>query len=385
MFESEEIKKRKREEAYWKGVEKARQTGALEGFMDAMADLVVPDSMGTEEYKAYKQGYRDVASGKIKGKTSAPKTQEKPITLDVSEKAWYALCDNSDFMSDETVRHYSEALRAGSHHVAFVIGLSGFTGYRCPRCGEPGQFKIRFLGRIAHPVCGWSGYMGTGAYIGHQLAQIFHTGIRAGGSMKDDADRKGDRSGGWIYGIFTFLFVGVFRAALAVVLIPLHILVALFQPDQTKSELVTRVIILAIVLATFGTGIYEIQQASRSDLPVSQQVVVPQSPGSSSDSSRAYQPSVQPSFNCTKARTRVELLICRDSRLAGLDAEMVSTHNQVLSRLSPDARLEFRRQHLAWFKDYSRTCNQSPDDADRATCVANRLSAHTAELKNWSQ
>ncbi len=75
--------------------------------------------------------------------------------------------------------------------------------------------------------------MRTGPYIGHQVVQIFHIGIRAGGSAKDDADRKGDRGGGWILGILGFLFGTMFRATLAVVVIPIHIIVVLTQSKKS--------------------------------------------------------------------------------------------------------------------------------------------------------
>jgi hypothetical protein len=78
--------------------------------------------------------------------------------------------------------------------------------------------------------------MRTGSYVGHQLAQIFHTGVRAGGAMKEDADSKGDRSGGWIGGILVFLVTAIFRAALAVVLIPVHIIAVLCQPKPAQSQ-----------------------------------------------------------------------------------------------------------------------------------------------------
>jgi hypothetical protein len=81
--------------------------------------------------------------------------------------------------------------------------------------------------------------------------------------MKEDSDRKGDRSGGWVYGIFGFIFVGVFRAALAVVLIPLHTVAALCETGQTKAAVVSRVAILAVVLVLVGTGAYEINNASK--------------------------------------------------------------------------------------------------------------------------
>jgi site-specific recombinase XerD len=64
------------------------------------------------------------------------------------------------------------------------------------------------------------------------LIKELTTSVRAGGAMKDGADRKGDRGSGWINGIFAFLFVAVFRAALAVVLIPVQ---AIFSLSQTKG------------------------------------------------------------------------------------------------------------------------------------------------------
>jgi len=90
-----------------------------------------------------------------------------------------------------------------------------------------------------------------------------------------------------------------------------------------------------------------------------------------------------PSFDCGKAHTSVELLICRDGNLALLEREMVSSFNKVLNALPDDAaRLAFRQEHLAWFKNYSRTCKQSANDVDRAACIANFLSARTRALKN---
>ena len=144
------------------------------------------------------------------------------------------------FIPKETVDWYVSALRAEGSHVAIVVGLSDFTGQRCPRCAAEGHFKIRFLGRLQHAApCGWSGYMGTGSYIGHQIAQVFHTGIRAGGAMKDEADKGPDGRGNWMGAIFGFLFVAIWRAAAAVVLIPLHCVAALSQPGQTR-ELIPR-------------------------------------------------------------------------------------------------------------------------------------------------
>jgi hypothetical protein len=64
---------------------------------------------------------------------------------------------------------------------------------------------------------------------------VVHTGIRAGGSIKDDSDRKGER-GGWVAGVLGFTMAAVFRLALAVVLIPIQAIVSLSQskPDEPQ-------------------------------------------------------------------------------------------------------------------------------------------------------
>jgi hypothetical protein len=188
------------------------------------------------------------------------------------ESAWFGLCDSSDFIPKDIVDYYVAALSAEGSHAEIVVGLSDFVGHTCPKCKAEGQFKVHFLGRLEHPACHWAGYMGTGSYIGFQITKILHSGIRAGGSMKEDSDKKGE-SGGWIYAIFGFLFIGMFRAALAVVLIPLHTIVALCQPKQAKSDVVMRVIVLVVFAAVVGICAHEISVAPH------QQFAPPQAAG----------------------------------------------------------------------------------------------------------
>jgi hypothetical protein len=230
---SSDVKKRHMEEPYARGIAKARETGALEGLLDSMASLVVPDSMGVEEYQSYRKGYSDYMTGKIADKSPSPKKLEIP--LGALEKAWYGLCNNSEFISREVVRRYSELLKASGNTVAIVVGLRDFADSRCPTCAADGQYKIHFLGRLKHPECGTEWYMGPGSYMGFQLASVFHTGIRAGGGMKEDSDRKGER-GGWIGGIVGFMMAAVFRLALAVVLIPIQAVVSLSQGKPKSAN-----------------------------------------------------------------------------------------------------------------------------------------------------
>jgi len=249
-------------DAYRAGYEKGRKEGLVGNTAEAIFGMMKDDPGGH-----YGAGYRDGAAGTKFNPPSEDVRKAPPVrkaagsSLTPLEKQWYALCDGSAFIPKYMVDYFVAALKAQGSQVALVIGLSHFTGQACPKCKEEGQFKIHFLGRLEHPECQWSGYMGTGSYIGFQITQIFHSGIRAGGSMKEDSDNKGDRSGGWINGILVFLFVGIFRAMLAVVLIPLHTIVALCQTGQKSADVVTRIITLCLIMAGLGIGYYKIHNA----------------------------------------------------------------------------------------------------------------------------
>jgi len=90
----------------------------------------------------------------------------------------------------------------------------------------------------------------------------------------------------------------------------------------------------------------------------------------------------KPSFDCAKATTSVEQLICHDSRLADLELDMAAAYKRALGRLSGNGQLALKRDHAAWFGNYSRTCNASANDDDRAKCVTRFLTDHAAELNN---
>jgi uncharacterized protein YecT (DUF1311 family) len=91
---------------------------------------------------------------------------------------------------------------------------------------------------------------------------------------------------------------------------------------------------------------------------------------------------IKPSFDCAKARTAVELLICRDGSLATLEVQMATAYHQALDRIAPDRHTLLQQEHLTWFKNYSRTCNNAQSDIDRAACVSNFLTARIAELNS---
>lgn len=89
---------------------------------------------------------------------------------------------------------------------------------------------------------------------------------------------------------------------------------------------------------------------------------------------------VKPSFDCAKARTPSELMICDDGDLASSERAMSSAYFTVLSRLSGGERTSFRQEHLRWFKEYIRTCNVLSGDALR-NCVRVYLDNRARDLQ----
>lgn len=80
----------------------------------------------------------------------------------------------------------------------------------------------------------------------------------------------------------------------------------------------------------------------------------------------ASAPAFAASFDCTKASTAIEKLICADANLSGLDEALGRTYFDALEQSRQDDRARLRREQAAWLK-YRDAC----DPADRP-CVAAR-------------
>jgi len=221
-------------EVYRAGYDKGRRDNLADAAAEAIFGMLRDDPGGY-----YSAGYCDGAAGrefKVHGSKDARKPAGKPTAPSLPsplESQWYALCDGLEFIPKDIVDRFIAALNAAGSQVAAIIGLSPFTSHTCPVCGKSGHFRIHFLGRLKHPSCGWEGYMKTGSYIAHQIAQIFHTGTRAAAGVDSEAKKKGETN--WIANILVFLFVAIARAMAAVVLIPLHIILVLSQSKQTPT------------------------------------------------------------------------------------------------------------------------------------------------------
>lgn len=87
-----------------------------------------------------------------------------------------------------------------------------------------------------------------------------------------------------------------------------------------------------------------------------------------------------PSFDCTKAVTPVERLICQDVGLSFLDSQMASSYQMVLKRASAERKEIIRRQQAAWFADYSRACNALLSETQRRDCIDRYLTDRLTTL-----
>jgi uncharacterized protein YecT (DUF1311 family) len=267
----------------------------------------------------------------------------------------------------------------------------------CPNCGALDWFEWKFLGRLKDPVCGHTWYAGSGTYTVMQIRAGFGAGNKFAKHITSGVTGEGAwlfKAPFWCAGIILGLAI---RLEFGVMMIPIQAIVGICQPHKTTDQILSRSIAIVVPVAILALLIYQssrmpsgtMQQSSMVQSPVLQQPSPPISP--TPDSTTASPPAgnsmggraglVQPSFNCGKARTKVELLICRDSRLAVLEVEMASAYKQTLSSLPPDGQIMLRKEQLAWLKNYGRTCNQSVNDIERANCVAGFLSNRTRILQ----
>ena len=81
------------------------------------------------------------------------------------------------------------------------------------------------------------------------------------------------------------------------------------------------------------------------------------------------------SFDCTKASTAIEKMICADSRLSRFDDELARRYADALSRAARDDGARLRREQAAWLK-YRDAC----DPADRS-CVMARYRERLKSLR----
>lgn len=65
------------------------------------------------------------------------------------------------------------------------------------------------------------------------------------------------------------------------------------------------------------------------------------------------------SFNCSKASTESEKLICRDTELSTLDETMAQAYHAKKGRLSSVLKKELTKEQRAWLKSWPIVCTQN--------------------------
>jgi uncharacterized protein YecT (DUF1311 family) len=93
----------------------------------------------------------------------------------------------------------------------------------------------------------------------------------------------------------------------------------------------------------------------------------------------------RPSFDCNRATTRVEKLICNDPGLAVMDLAMASAYEASQRNRSEQEKSSIRAAQRAWLRRYSETCNAISTDAAMTKCISRFLSARTEVLRSQAQ
>ena len=81
---------------------------------------------------------------------------------------------------------------------------------------------------------------------------------------------------------------------------------------------------------------------------------------------------IKPSFDCAKAKTRVEKLICSDAELAKLDREMSSEYHSLVSDKTLDGELKeiLKNNQKKWLDSREKTpCLENEDVSEQQNCI----------------
>ena len=96
---------------------------------------------------------------------------------------------------------------------------------------------------------------------------------------------------------------------------------------------------------------------------------------------------ISPSFDCAKATTEVEKLICSDAELAELDREMAKAYSELNSSFSKkkDQKQLSRRQRI-WLNNRSKVpCMIKADTAQKKECLRHVYEYRIQKLIGWNR
>ena len=94
---------------------------------------------------------------------------------------------------------------------------------------------------------------------------------------------------------------------------------------------------------------------------------------------------IKPSFDCTKAKTRVEKLICSDAELAKLDREMSSEYHSLVSDKTLGGELKeiLKNNQKKWLDSREKTpCLENEDVSEQQKCIKNAYRIRIKEIND---
>ena len=94
---------------------------------------------------------------------------------------------------------------------------------------------------------------------------------------------------------------------------------------------------------------------------------------------------IKPSFDCAKAKIRVEKLICSDAELAKLDREMSSEYHSLVSDKTLDGELKeiLKNNQKKWLDSREKTpCLENEDVSEQQKCIKNVYRIRIKEIND---
>lgn len=150
-----------------------------------------------------------------------------------TQKELHDLCNRNEYISKEEMASFMKRLEAEGNAYSLKFALEKFLLTECPKCKASGAFKWHFLGKLSHPDCGRSWFVGPCEYIVAQLKAVFRTGGEIAGSAISDAEKKGES--GFAGMIFGFLMGVMIRLPFAILMIPIQAVVSLCQSNKDND------------------------------------------------------------------------------------------------------------------------------------------------------
>lgn len=79
----------------------------------------------------------------------------------------------------------------------------------------------------------------------------------------------------------------------------------------------------------------------------------------------------KPSFDCAKARTAIEMSICKDREVANLDRMVADYYQAFLKALPPESKFQrdLRATQRTWLRRRNKVCGRAKDADARAACL----------------